>query len=117
MLRLEYFFSKNVNHNVSEELNNALGFSRAADLDKYLGVHLHNGRVTKATYNKFVVDKVRSRLSRWKVRSLSLAGTGILLKATVNLIPNHIMLKALWVYLINHEINFIMELFLLCKKL
>ena len=88
------FFSKNVNHNVREELSNALGYTRTADLGKYLGVPIHHEKVNRNTY-KYVVDRVRSRLSGWKVHSLSLAGRNTLIKSTVTSIPNHVMQTAL----------------------
>ncbi|KAK4280376.1 hypothetical protein QN277_012007 [Acacia crassicarpa] len=84
------FFSKNVNHIRRIELCNVLGFQVTPDLGKYLGVPLHHKRVTKRSYQG-IVDKVRHRLSSWKVTSLSLAGRATLVSAVMSAIPGYTM--------------------------
>ncbi|KAK4259282.1 hypothetical protein QN277_005629 [Acacia crassicarpa] len=84
------FFSKNVNHIRRTELCNVLGFQVTPDLGKYLGVPLHHKRVTKRSYQG-IVDKVRHRLSSWKVTSFSLAGRATLVSTVTSAIPGYTM--------------------------
>lgn len=56
------FFSKNVHSSRRQQISDALGFTRIADLGRYLGVPLHHKRVTKSTY-QFLLDKASQRLS------------------------------------------------------
>lgn len=67
-----------------------LGFSRAADLGKYLGMPLHHKRVTKSTY-QFLLDKANNRLSGWKEKSLSLVGRMTLTQSVLAALPIYAM--------------------------
>ncbi|KAK4258548.1 hypothetical protein QN277_004989 [Acacia crassicarpa] len=83
-------FSKNVSHPRRSELCGSLGFSITSDLGKYLGVPLHHKRVTKESFH-YVVDKVKTRLSSWKARSLSSAGRATLISSVTTAIPGYVM--------------------------
>ncbi|XP_028776836.1 uncharacterized protein LOC114733531 [Neltuma alba] len=84
------FFSANVSHSRKQEISNFLGFTLTPDLGKYLGVPLHHKRVSKATYQG-VLDKMDSRLSRWKASHLSLAARNTLVASVVSAIPSYAM--------------------------
>lgn len=60
--KTKIFFSNNVQWQDREDIANILGYRRALDLGKYLGVPLHHGRVSKQNY-QFVIDKIKQRLS------------------------------------------------------
>ncbi|XP_054801529.1 uncharacterized protein LOC129305554 [Prosopis cineraria] len=87
------FFSRNMNHNRAQQLSDLLEFNRTADLGKYLGVLLHHNHVTKNTH-QFVVDKIKQRLSSWKVTSISFAGRATLTKSVLSTIPLYCMQTA-----------------------
>ena len=55
------FFSRNMNHSYARDINSKLCFSITNDLGKYLGIPLHQKRITKATY-AYLVEKVCHRL-------------------------------------------------------
>ncbi|XP_054791396.1 uncharacterized protein LOC129297044 [Prosopis cineraria] len=84
------FYSHNVNHNRSREINSILGFMQTANLGKYLRVPLLHSRVKNDIFEE-VVDKVKRSLSSWKVNSLSSAGGATLLSSVTSAIPSHIM--------------------------
>nr|DAD19566.1 TPA_asm: hypothetical protein HUJ06_021029 [Nelumbo nucifera] len=60
------------------------------NLDKYLGLLVFSGRVTKHTFH-YVVDYVQTKLSRWKANTLSLADRLVFLQSTLSSIPLHAM--------------------------
>ncbi|XP_028773622.1 uncharacterized protein LOC114730681 [Neltuma alba] len=88
------FFSMNINHNRCSEISGRLGFTQTSDLGKYLGVNLHHSRVNKGSFQS-VVDKVKTRLSKWKTGSLSLAGRTTLISSVMSAIPNYTMQTSL----------------------
>ncbi|XP_061367828.1 uncharacterized protein LOC133310843 [Gastrolobium bilobum] len=89
------FFSKNVGFNKSKEISECLGIRSTPNLGKYLGVYLNHSRVTKASFGH-VMDRVKSRLSSWNAKSLSLAGRLTLVKSVMAAMPNYAMQTA-WI--------------------
>ena len=87
------FFSKNIHHNRSSEISSILGFSVTNDLGKYLGVSLQHQRVNKDTFVD-IVDKVKSRMTNWRVNSLSTAGRCTLVSSISSAIPTYAMQTA-----------------------
>ena len=88
------FFSQNVHHVRRTEMCTALGFPITSDLGKYLGVPLHHKRVTKDSFH-YVVDKVKTILSLWKVKTLSSAGRSTLISSVTTAIPGYVMQTSL----------------------
>lgn len=60
------------------------------NLGEYLGVPIFNNRAGINTF-KFVVEKVKQRLSNWKARTLSFAGRVTLAKSVVQAMPTYAM--------------------------
>lgn len=84
------FFSKNVNDSLVSQLSAKLGIERTSNLGMYLGVPLLYSRMTKDNF-KFLVDKVRKRLSSWKSKTLSLAGRISLMQSCLLSLSAYIM--------------------------
>ena len=57
---------------------------------KYLGVPLHNRKLTVQEWG-FIVDKVRNKLQNWKGQILSLGGRLTLVNAVLSAIPLYAM--------------------------
>jgi len=84
------FFSRNTTLARKEEIVRLSGISEASRLDTYLGVPAWIGK-NKGQAFKEIVERVRKKLSDWKVKYLSQAGKEILLKAVVQAIPTYAM--------------------------
>ena len=69
------YFSPNVNRDNGESLCDILRFASTLFLGKYLGVSLKQPGSSSQDYN-FILDRVKQKLSEWKVKLLSLAGVG-----------------------------------------
>lgn len=82
--------SANVKPNFTQILSNSLGISLTNNLGKYLRSPTIHGRVTQNTY-KFILDKVYSKLARWKAKYVSLAGKVTLIKSVTSAIPVYAM--------------------------
>lgn len=59
-----------------------LNMQATDDLGVYLGVPTINGRTCKDDY-QYIVDKINSKLSRWKANTLSIAGRNVLAQASL----------------------------------
>ncbi|KAG8480634.1 hypothetical protein CXB51_025228 [Gossypium anomalum] len=84
------FFSKGVNDNLRRSISSFFGFQEVNNLGLYLGVPLFHERVTNNTL-RFVVDKVRNKLSSWDARQLSLAGRVTLAQSVLLSILSYFM--------------------------
>ncbi|CAL1367787.1 unnamed protein product [Linum trigynum] len=84
------FFSKNTKMHARTNICSRLGIQPTNDLGKYLGVPVIHGRLTKLTY-RYILDKIDSKLTAWKARTLSLAGRVTLAKAVLEAIPLYAM--------------------------
>lgn len=74
------------------------------DLGLYLGVPLHNKRVTKHTY-AHIVYKVKKKLASWKASNLSLAGRAMLVQSVTSSISTYTMKSAKLPALISKTID------------
>lgn len=88
--KTKIIFSKNVSPSLASEISSIGGFEKVNHLGKYLGVPLFNGRTKKADY-AYIIEKVRSRLSGRKCKSLSLAGHLTLMLSILAALPNYTM--------------------------
>jgi hypothetical protein len=84
------FFSRNTTLARKEEIVRLSEISEASRLDTYLGVPAWIGK-NKGQAFKEIVERVRKKLSDWKVKFLSQARKEILLKAVVQAIPTYAM--------------------------
>lgn len=84
------YVSRNVHPNMANELSRVSGFALASDLGKCLGIPLHQSRVNRESC-QFLEDKIQNCLSKWRAKSLSLAGRITLTKSVLNTIPVYYM--------------------------
>lgn len=77
------FFSKNTHPAVVEEMCQILHVKKIGLESKYLGLPLFLGRSKNKAFEE-VKQKVLSKVARWKVRALSLAGRTTLIKAVAS---------------------------------
>ena len=97
------YFSPNVPSNIRGDVCGLLEIAETSCLGKYLGFPLNHKGVGQNRYN-FIVERVISKLSRWKTKFLSFVGRTMLINSVMAAILNHIMQG---VALLNH----------LCEKL
>ncbi|KAH1130409.1 hypothetical protein J1N35_001787 [Gossypium stocksii] len=83
-------FSKGVNEDIQRRISGFLGIKVVQNLGTYLGVPLFHEKVTNNKL-RFVVDKVRSKLSSWDARQLSLAGRITLAQSVLLSITSYFM--------------------------
>lgn len=84
------FYSRNVAPNMASMICSTLGVEETKDLERYLGFPIIVGRKSKAAYS-FIIDKVQSKLTGRKARSLSLAGRVTLAQNVIMSMPNYVM--------------------------
>lgn len=88
--KTKLFCSRNINHIIKSDLSRSSGFMLSGNMGKYLGIPLHHTRVNRNTY-QFVIDKVRKRLSIWKLKKFSFAGKTTLVQSVLNTIAIYYM--------------------------
>lgn len=88
------WFSPNTPGYLKHSISTGLGITCTASLGTYLGVPLIHGRVTKSTY-QYLVDRVRRKLTAWKINFLSRAARVTLIQTTLRAIPIHAMQSTL----------------------
>lgn len=105
------FFSKNVPSQLEDQVSSSCGFSKVASLGMYLGVPILNGRVTKATY-RYILEKIRARLSGWAVNKLRMAGRFTLIHSVLSTIPLYAMQTSILPMSLCTEIDRVIQNFL-----
>lgn len=83
-------FSPNTPPGVAAAISSLLGIPEAHNLGRYLGNPIISGCKGRADFS-FLIDKVRSKLSRWKASTLSQAGRISLTQSCIFSIPNYVM--------------------------
>lgn len=78
-IKTRIFFSHNVNSSEASHISNEFVFCASHNLSVYLEVLLLHNRVATTTY-RYILEKVQSKLSRWKTNLLSMVGRLILAK-------------------------------------
>lgn len=79
------FISKNTPRETRTTISNITGFLVTTDLGQYLGLPLLHGRVSSSTFS-FLIDKLNSKLSSWKISCLFMAARVVLVKFTLSAI-------------------------------
>lgn len=110
MVTTKLFYTNKVNRTVAKSLSEALGFSIAHDLGKYLGVPLIHSKVNNRMYH-FILEKMQAKLTNWKAKNLSFAGCYALTNVVLHAISLYTMQIAFVPVKIWYEIN-VQELFM-----
>lgn len=87
------FFSNNVPEDTTSRLSQELGIQITSDLGVYLGAPMIHQRASAQSY-KFVLDRMRKKLSGWKATSLSFAGRITLAQSSLANIPGYVLQSA-----------------------
>ncbi|KAL6184070.1 hypothetical protein ACLB2K_045474 [Fragaria x ananassa] len=87
------FCSPNTCESMASDISSICGSPLTNDLGNYLGMPLVHERVNQFTYAN-IFDKVHSRLSSWKSKTLSMAGRLVLIQSASSAIPNYAMQAA-----------------------
>ncbi|XVE48701.1 hypothetical protein DITRI_Ditri01bG0023300 [Diplodiscus trichospermus] len=86
-------FSSNVDSSLAQNMSAVAGIPMAQEPGYYLGTPMLSGRVTKTTFHQ-LLDKMKTKLSGWKARTLSMAGRITLVKHVLNTMPFYVMQTA-----------------------
>ncbi|XP_019162015.1 PREDICTED: uncharacterized protein LOC109158583 [Ipomoea nil] len=84
------YCSPNTSDRLKRRLGEIAGIPISDNMGKYLGIPIHQKRVTNGTFD-YILDQMRKRLSGWKSDSLSLAGRRILTQSALATIPIYTM--------------------------
>jgi hypothetical protein len=76
------FYSGAITHNRQLQIANLLNFNQGSLPFRYLGVPIFKGK-TKVIHLQPVTDKIKSKLSAWKVALLSMAGRIQLVRSVI----------------------------------
>ncbi|KAL6205273.1 hypothetical protein ACLB2K_022535 [Fragaria x ananassa] len=87
------FCSPNTSKAIASDISSICGSPLTNDLGNYLGMPLVHERVNQFTYAN-IFDKVQSRLSSWKSKTLSMASRLVLIQSVSSAIPNYAMQTA-----------------------
>ena len=84
------YFSPNIHEDVKDKICTTLGIQATTCLGKYLGLPLKHKGVARSQYN-FIVERILTKISGWKVRFLSFVGRIMLVKSVLTAILNYVM--------------------------
>ncbi|GAU51253.1 hypothetical protein TSUD_412460, partial [Trifolium subterraneum] len=104
-------YSRNVPHEVRHRLNTVSSFVETSSLGKYLGVPALDKAPKRGDFN-YLIEKIKSRLSGWKAKQLSLAGRITLSKSVIQAIPVYPMMSTSIPKSCLHEIEKIQRTFI-----
>ncbi|KAF5474944.1 hypothetical protein F2P56_006796 [Juglans regia] len=88
--KISIFFSKNTRAKVKDLIIQVAGVKSTQPNEKYLGLPTLVGRSRSKGF-KNILDRVRDRISNWKMKYLSQAGKEILIKIVIQAIPTYNM--------------------------
>ena len=83
------FFSPNIAPNLRSEFADTLGFRSTPSLGKYLGFLIKHIGINQDF--SFIIERIQSRLARWKANLLSFPGRLVLTQVVASTIPDYIM--------------------------
>ncbi|KAJ0097104.1 hypothetical protein Patl1_28743 [Pistacia atlantica] len=84
------FFSKNTRDDVKQQIIQVAGVKSSHPYDRYLGLPTLIGRNRTRGF-KHILERVRGKLSNWKMKYLSQAGKEALFKAVIQALPTYSM--------------------------
>ena len=84
------FISRQMWIGILESFYDILGFASTLSLGKYLGIPIKHPGSSSQDFN-FILDRVKTKLARWKANLLSLAGRPVLVQASSTAIPAYVM--------------------------
>ncbi|XP_028055196.1 uncharacterized protein LOC114259389 [Camellia sinensis] len=84
------FISPNIPRLLAKSISSSSGIPLTQDLGKYLGSPLLHKRVTKSTFND-ILEKMKTKLSGWKAKNLTMAGRATLIQSVTSAIPSYNM--------------------------
>lgn len=87
------FCSPNTRKKLARKISKICGSALSDNLGKYLGMPLIHSHITKQTYNP-IIEKVQSKLSGWKSKTLNFAGRLTLVQAVTSTMPIYAMQTA-----------------------
>lgn len=82
------FFSRNMPNAARNTECRLPGLRKGVRKSKYLGLPLHIERASMCTF-AHAIDRVTSRLDSWKLKTLSQAGRGVLIRVVASAIPSY----------------------------
>ncbi|KAK4604733.1 hypothetical protein RGQ29_012985 [Quercus rubra] len=88
--KFRIYFSPHTKPENITHIEHVLGIKHSKEFGKYLGIPILMDGRNKRAYD-FIIDKICTRLSSWKARSLSLAGRLTLINSVTSAIPTHLM--------------------------
>ncbi|CAE6176705.1 unnamed protein product [Arabidopsis arenosa] len=80
------FFSGNVSRDLGKLISDESGIASTRELGRYLGMPILQKRINKDTYGE-ILEKMASRLSGWREKTLSFAGRLTLTRSVLTAIP------------------------------
>lgn len=84
------YFSPNTPKHLRQILSQMFDIPETAVLGKYLGIPIHQKRITKDTFQD-VVDKVKTKLAAWKMKTMTRATRLVLIQSVTSTIPAYAM--------------------------
>lgn len=99
------FFSPGTDTTIQRDIKNYLRVQKIQPTKKYLGMCLVGGRI-QTEFNKKLFEKTQSRLTGWKMRTLSHAGKEILIKSSLASLHTYIMTTSNIDKNVCHKLNF-----------
>ena len=90
MEKSRIYFSPSVQPEIKSGICSRLGIQATTNIGNYLGFPINHRGVPRNRMD-FIVEKVMSKLARWKARFLSFAGRAVLVKSVMSTIPNYVM--------------------------
>ncbi|KAJ0052838.1 hypothetical protein Pint_03233 [Pistacia integerrima] len=84
------FFSKNTRGDIKQQITQMAGVKSSHPYDRYLGLPTLIGRDRTRGF-KHILDRVRGKISNWKMKYLSQAGKETLFKAVIQALPTYSM--------------------------
>jgi hypothetical protein len=90
MQKSEIYFSRNVSHDLKNNLSQILQVTECLGTGKYLGLPSMIGRSKKSIFN-YIKDRIWNRISNWSSKMLSQAGKEVLIKSVAQAIPSYCM--------------------------
>lgn len=88
--KIAIFFSSNTLEEVRNIITNVVDIKAIGGLEKYLNLPTLIGR-NKVIQFQYILVKIWTKMSNWKIKFLSGAGKEILLKSVLQVIPTYTM--------------------------